>query len=235
MAQRAAGPVAVAISVAAAEATSAAAEEEISVAAVSRSIILGVALAFALVAPAGAQVQEVAKALTSDPVYVDPDAELAGQVDADALRARIKSAGATPTFIAVLPASAANGSAGRTLVSLRTAVGRKGTYALALGREFRTFSDGFDAAPAGTSARSAHPDNLQDALVAFIDTTGKQKDDAGSGGSGAGALIALLLLVAARGRGSLPADQPPPEPRRRARRPVRGRPDQPAGRLRAPR
>ena len=84
-------------------------------------------------APAAAQsgVDKAASALKSDPVYVDPSAELADQVDADALQARIKSAGAAPLFIAVLPQSAQVNSAGRTLVALRQAVGRKGTYALA--------------------------------------------------------------------------------------------------------
>ena len=66
----------------------------------------------------------------------------------------------------MLPQSAQVNSAGRTLIALRNAVGRKGTYALAVGNEFRTLSDGFDAAAAGEAARSAHPDDLQATLVA---------------------------------------------------------------------
>ena len=75
-------------------------------------------------------------------------------------------------FIAVLPESAIAGSAGRTLIALREAVGREGTYALAVGDEFRTLSD-YDAAEAGDAARAAHPDDLQATLLAFIDETGR--------------------------------------------------------------
>ena len=64
--------------------------------------------------------------VAADPVYVDPGAELAGQVDAAALRARIDAQGAAPLFIAVLPESAIEGSAGRTLIALREAVGESG-------------------------------------------------------------------------------------------------------------
>jgi len=151
-----------------------------------------------LAAPAGAQsgVDAAANALANRSVYVDPNAELAGQVDADALEARIKSAGAAPMYIAVLPASAQVGSAGRTLIALRQATGRKGTYALAVGDEFRTLGDGFDAAAAGQSARNAHPDDLQATLTAFIDSTGKAQDDAGGDGSSMGALLVVVLLIA---------------------------------------
>jgi hypothetical protein len=158
--------------------------------------VLALLLFLAFAAPAGAQsVDAAANALKSDPVYVAPDAELASQVDADALKARIDSAGAAPLFIAVLPQSAQVNSAGRTLIALREAVGRKGTYALAVGNEFRTLGDGFDAASAGDAARKAHPDDLEATLETFIDTAGKAQDDAGAGGSSAGALIAILVLI----------------------------------------
>jgi hypothetical protein len=181
---------------AAAVAATLAAEEEISVAAVSKALVATVLVFLAFAVPAGAQsVNAAANALKGDPVYVDPDAELASQVDADALRARIKSAGAAPLLIAVLPQSAQVNSAGRTLIALRQAVGRKGTYALAVGNEFRTLGDGFNAASAGDAARKAHPDDLEATLVAFIDTAGKAQKDAGAGGSSAGAVIAVLLLI----------------------------------------
>ncbi|WP_028067920.1 hypothetical protein [Solirubrobacter soli] len=156
----------------------------------------------ALAAPARADVKSAADALAGDPVYVDPSAELADQVDADALRARIKSAGAAPLYIAVLPASDQTGSAGRTLIALRQATGRKGTYALAVGNDFRTLGDGFNAAAAGQTARSAHPNDLQATLEQFIDAAGKAQDDAGAGGSGAGALIAVVLLLVVVGGGA---------------------------------
>ena len=176
-----------------------------------RLLALVVVAVLALAAPAGAQsVDTAADALKSDPVYVAPDAELASQVDADALAARIESAGAAPMFIAVLPQSAQVNSAGRTLVALRRAVGRKGTYALAVGNEFRTLGDGFNAASAGAAARKAHPDDLQATLIAFIDATGKAQKDAGAGGSGAGALIAIVLLHRRPCRRRVPDRQPPP-------------------------
>jgi hypothetical protein len=169
-------------------------------AATSRAARLaGAALAalLALAAPAGAQddVASVAAALRADHVYVSPDAELAGQVDADALRERVRTAGASPTFIAVLPSSAVDESPGRTLVALREATGERGTYALVVGNEVRTLSDFYDgAAAAGDQARAAHPDDLQAALAAFIDTTGRERPE--GGGSSAGALFALLVLGA---------------------------------------
>jgi hypothetical protein len=152
----------------------------------------------AVAAPARAQsVNAAANALRAgDPVYIAPDAELASQVDADALKARIDSAGAAPLYIAVLPQSSQVNSAGRTLIALREAVGRKGTYALAVGNEFRTLSDGFDGAAAGDAARKAHPDDLEATLETFIDAAGKAQDDAGAGGSGAGAVIAVIVLLA---------------------------------------
>ncbi len=172
-------------------------------AAAFRALVLGLAVMFVAVAPAGAQsgVTGAAEALRSDPVYVDPSAELADQVDADALRAEITSAGAAPMYIAVLPASASSESAGRTLIALREAVGKDGTYALALGDEFRTLSDDFDAAKAGDAARAAHPDDLEATLTAFIDQTGKEQADSGGSSSSIGSLfvIVLLLLLAVGG------------------------------------
>jgi hypothetical protein len=168
--------------------------------------VLGLVALLVTAAPAGAQsgVDAAIDALKSDPVYVDPDAELASQVDAGALRARIKSAGAAPMFIAVLPADASSGSAGRTLIAMRQDVGKSGTYALALGDEFRTLSDDFDASGAGDAARAAHPDDLQATLIAFIDRAGKENgssSSSGSGGSSIGGLlvVAFLILLAAAG------------------------------------
>jgi hypothetical protein len=171
------------------------------------SLLLGaVLLLLAAAGTAAAQggVGAAVSALKNDPVYVDPDAELADQVDAGALRARIKSAGAAPMFIAVLPADASSGSAGRTLIAMRQDVGQNGTYALALGDEFRTLSDDFDASGPGDAARAAHPDDLQATLIAFIDRTGREHNGSGASsgsGSSAGSLlvVAFLILVAAGG------------------------------------
>jgi hypothetical protein len=162
-----------------------------------RALLLAAILLLATPAASPAQdaVQTAASALRSDPVYVAPDAELAAQVDAAALRARIASAGATPMFIAVLPKSASGSSPGRTLVALREATGKAGTYALVVGSEFRSLSDVIDnGAGAGDAAHAAHPDDLQAALIAFIDHAGHK--GAASTGSGAGGAVAAFLAVA---------------------------------------
>jgi hypothetical protein len=161
-----------------------------------RALALAVLLLLALPGVAAAQVEDPANALKSDPVYVDPGAELADQVDAAALRARI---GTAPIYVAVLPASAVEDSPARTLIALRKAVGENGTYALAVGDEFRTLSDSFDAADPGDAARAANPDDLQAALLAFVDTARREGADSRSGsgsGSGAGGVLAAIFAVA---------------------------------------
>jgi hypothetical protein len=157
------------------------------VAAISRTLLLALVALLALPGAAAAQVLDAADALRSDSVYVDPEAERAGDVDAAALRREI---GAKPVFIAVLPASAVEGSPGRTLVTLRQEVGEPGTYALVVGDELRTL-------PAG-AASSAQPGDLQAELTRIA-------SDAGSGESGSmvGSILALLVLIAVAAGGVL--------------------------------
>lgn len=149
--------------------------------------VLLVALLALLAFPAGAAaqtVQDAASALRSDPVYVADGAELAGQVDAAALRSQI---GETPVFVAVLPESAVEGSAGRTLIALREAVGENGRYALVVGDELRTLP-----AEPGEQARADHPDDLQAALTQFVDES--RSSGGGSGGTIGAVLVGLVLL-----------------------------------------
>jgi hypothetical protein len=162
-----------------------------------------VALFFASPARAQGDLGQDAGALRSDPVYIDPGAELAGQVNANDLRNEIAASDAAPLFVAVLPQSATSGSAGRTLIALRQAVGQKGTYALAVGKEFRTLSDFYDAAAAGDAARAAHPDDLQAALKRFIDTTATKRKHSGSSSAAAGIVALLIIVVVAVGGGLL--------------------------------
>lgn len=160
--------------------------------------LLALALLLVFAAPASAQsLSAVGDTLRTDHVYVDPGAELADQVDADALKAKIGNA---PTFIAVLPAGAEQSSAGRTLVALRQATGVSGTYALAIGDEFRTLSDEFgNGAQAGQTIRAKHPDDLGAALNAFVDRAAQEREGGGVGGLIVGALVVLLLLGLAVG------------------------------------
>ncbi|MBE2314985.1 hypothetical protein DVA67_003300 [Solirubrobacter sp. CPCC 204708] len=150
-----------------------------------RAALLGAVLSLAVPAVAAAQtVQDAASALRSDHVYVAEGAELAGQVDADALRNQI---GDQQIFVAVLPESAVDGSAGRTLGELRQAVGESGRYALVVGDELRTIP-----AEEGLEARAAHPDDLQAALTQFLD----ESESAGGGAGGAiAAIVAGLVLL----------------------------------------
>ena len=155
--------------------------------------VLAVLLALlAFPAAAAAQsVDEAARALRTDPVYVAPGAELAGQVDAAKLRGEI---GERLVFVAVLPESAVQGSAGRTLLALRNAVGKKGRYALAVGNDLRTLP-----AEPGEQAHADHPDDLQAALSQFV-------EDSESGGGGstlAGVLVGLVLVGVVVGGGML--------------------------------
>ena len=148
--------------------------------------VLAVVLAV-LAFPAGAAAQDVneaASALKNDPVFVAPGAELAGQVDAAALREAI---GEQRVFVAVLPQSAVEGSAGRTLIALREAVGEEGRYALAVGDDFRTLP-----ADAGEDARAAHPDDLQATLTQFIDES--ESSGSGAGGTIAGVIVGIVLV-----------------------------------------
>jgi hypothetical protein len=139
---------------------------------------------------AGAQIQEAAQSLRSDPVYVDPSAELARAVDAAELREEIREEGATPMFVAVLPASAA-ASPDSALLELREAVGLSGTYAVVVGNSFRAGSDLFPVAGEASAAAQENQGDLQDALEDFIERVGERRT--GGGGLSAGLLILLAL------------------------------------------
>ena len=171
-----------------------------------RSALIVLAFLLASAAPASAQsIDDVGASLRTDHVYVDPGAELADQVDADALKAKIGNA---PTFVAVLPASAEQSSAGRTLVALRQATGVSGTYALAIGDDFRTLSDEFgDAAQAGNTIRAKNPDDLQATLTAFADRAAQEREGGGSGGLIVGVLVIGLFLALVGGAFALIASR----------------------------
>ncbi len=152
-------------------------------------LLLALALFAVLAAPARAQsLDEVAAKLKTDHVVVED-----GSVDADALKAKI---GSDPTFIAVLPPSAIEGSAGRTLIALRQAVGVSGSYALVAGDEFRTLSDEFDnAAQVGDTLKAQHPDDLQATLEAYVGRAAVERNN-GGGGAAVGAVVGALFLLA---------------------------------------
>ena len=90
-----------------------------------------------------------------NPVYVDTNAERAlADDEVDELRAAIRGAN-TPIYIAVLPASAADGAGGdpdEVARQLAEAVGRPGTFGVVVGDSFRA---GSSELPAGRAAELA--------------------------------------------------------------------------------
>ena len=161
-------------------------------------------LVFAPSAAAQDDIQAAAEALRRDPVYVAPGAELAGQVDVDALRDRIRSSGASPMYVAVLPGDAA-ASPDEALTALHDAVGLRGTYAVVAGRSFRAGSDLFRVAGEASAAAQSH-DDVEGALEDFIGRVGDLRagrQPSGSGGGGGSGSFGIVLLVLLLGVGGV--------------------------------
>jgi hypothetical protein len=179
---------------------------------VRRLILLASATAALVLVPAaqaGPIIDRAVAALNSDPVYVDPAAELApSPAGQDRLRRKIDSAGAGPVYIAILPTAAeqeAGGSPDGVLQAIHDALGRKGTYAAVIGRHFRAGSDVLSPGVAGrlaTEALAAHRgQGVTATLLDLVDRVATERS-AGNGGGGSGggqpsggggALIGLLI------------------------------------------
>jgi len=192
--------------------------------AVSRACLLLLATLLALPAPALAQetltggaLSEAAQALSSTTVYVDPEAERAiGEDEAERLRERIRSAGAGPLRIAILPAGAADEAGGdpsAALAEIANQVREPGAYAAVIGSSLRAGSSLGDDLPRGTAAEAARealaaeaPDTYA-VLADFVDRLGDARrgessfggsgDGGGGGGIGGGAFLLLLLGIPA--------------------------------------
>src|SRR3954469_14262908 len=168
------------------------------------AIALLMLLVFAPSAAAQDDIQAAAEALRRDPVYVAPGAELAGQIDADALREKIHSSGASPMYVAVLPGDAA-ASPDEALTALHDAVGLRGTYAVVAGRSFRTGSDLPRVAAEASAAAQSH-DDVQGALEDFTGRVGDMRagrQPSGSGGGGGSGSFGIVLLVLLAGVGGM--------------------------------
>jgi hypothetical protein len=170
------------------------------------------ALAFAPGAAAGPQLDEAASSLQTDPVYVDPSAELAiDDAEQARLRQKIDTAGAGPVYVAILRQSAeqeAGGDPDGVVQAIHDALGRRGTYAVVVGRHFRAGSDGVlargVAGRLATEALNAHRgQGVTATLVDFVDRVAQARASGGTDGGGGdgnepsgggGALIGLLLL-----------------------------------------
>ena len=177
-----------------------------------RLLLLASATAAAVVlvpaAQAGPIIDRAVAALNSDPVYVDPAAELAASpADQDRLRRHIDTAGAGPVYIAILPTAAeqeAGGSPDGVLQAIHDALARKGTYAAVIGRHFRAGSDVLPPGVAGrlaTEALAAHRgEGVTPTLLDLVDRVAAERSSGGDGGGsggqpsgGGGAVIGLLI------------------------------------------
>ncbi|MDP1803729.1 MAG: hypothetical protein Q8K72_01045, partial [Acidimicrobiales bacterium] len=181
-----------------------------------RLLLLLALLLLAPASPAAAQVTPLdaaASALRNNPVYVDGSAELASDIDADRLRALIRS-GESPIFVAVLPASV--GDANQMPTELANKVGLRGTYAVVTGRSFRAGSNVLPAGQAGTLATASFQARSERGVGAVVETFVDRVNDAASGqsagggtasggdsressGSGSGGVLLLLFLIAGGG------------------------------------
>lgn len=177
-----------------------------------RVALLASAAAAFLLAPAaeaGPLVDRAVAGLRTDPVYVDPAAELAIlPADQDRLRQKIDAAGAGPVYIAILPAAAENEAGGGpdgVLQAIHDGLARPGTYAAVIGRHFRAGSEGvLDRGVAGvlaTEALKAHTgEGVTATLLDFIDRVAEARRNSGGGGgggqpSGAGGVLIGVLLA----------------------------------------
>jgi hypothetical protein len=169
-------------------------------------VLLAVAATPAL-AHAQGQIEDAARALASDPVYVAPGAERAlSSAQAGELRRRIERGDAGPVYVAVLPAAAvdeAGGSADEVVPQLYRALGRQGTFAVVAGNHFRAGSSNLHgASDAGTAALNAHAgDGVAAVLTDFVDRVADLRagrsgggGGSGAGGDGASATGPLILL-----------------------------------------
>mgnify|MGYP000005730221 CR=1 FL=1 len=176
-------------------------------------------LASLLLVPASSAAAQVssldaaASALRSNPVYVDGSAELAGDIDADRLRSRIRG-GESPIFVAVLPASA--GDANQMPTELANKVGLRGTYAVVTGRSFRAGSNVLPTGQAGALATASFQARSDSGVGSVLETFVDRVNEAASGqsagggtasggdtressGSGSGGILLVLLLLAGGG------------------------------------
>jgi hypothetical protein len=178
-----------------------------------RAVAFAIALAAVVLAPAtahGAQeagplVDEAARALRTDPVFVHPDAEYPlNDEETERLRERIAESQAGPIYIAVLPDEAraeAGGDASEVVQLLGEALGRDGTYGVVVGDEFWAGSTEFESAPiADEAVREQGEEGVSAVLMYFVD----RLNEVAQGGSttsedpssGFGLLPVVLILGA---------------------------------------
>ncbi len=160
-------------------------------------------------------VAQVGRALRTDPVFVEPDAERAlSEDEAESLRSAIMSAG-TPIFVAVLPQSVLDVAGGDPAVltsDVAAATDLAGTYAVLAGDSFRAGSTWLPSGEAGRLASAAFQAHASEGPAAvlrdFVERVGgaaseagtegglpDQRGSASSDGDGGGLGLAPVLLI----------------------------------------
>jgi hypothetical protein len=162
----------------------------------------------AAAAPAHAQgtLADAARALETDPIYVDESAEraLTGS-EVSRLRDQIGERGAGPMYVVVLPESARDEAGGDPTAALREIaqeLREPGTYAGVIGDSFRAGSVGVDV-PASELARESLDARGTDGTFAvlsdFVQRVGEARSggggSSGGGGGGGGGFPWFLLLL----------------------------------------
>lgn len=206
-------------------------------------VLLAAALA-ASVAHAGPLVDRAVAALREDPIFVHPDAERAiPPSDAERLRSRIREADAGPIYVAILPNAVRDEAGGDTSAVLGLVVrrlGRRGTYAVVAGNQFRAAGTDFPVrALADDAFRARGRDGVTATLLDFVDRVASARsaqaaEPAGGGGedqsSGGLGLLGILGAIAAGAIGLQAGRRPPswtfargsPRSPRRSPNPSRG-------------
>ena len=156
-------------------------------------------------APARAQdeLASAAAALQNDPVYVSPQAaDALPPAQADALRRRIQERGATPMYVAVLPAGAENEAGGdmtEALKRLVDGVRGNGSYVLVSGRRVRTASNvvrisGLTREVLAEDKGASTSELLGDLVDAVGEERGQEAGGGDGGGGGSGGSTGLILV-----------------------------------------
>ncbi|WP_245930529.1 chemotaxis protein CheA [Allonocardiopsis opalescens] len=144
---------------------------------------------------------EVASALRSDPLFVDPAVEGLSGSQADAIRSAAQNAG-SPLYYVILPEGSLTTRAETItfLDDVRADVG-EGTYAALVGGSFVPVSDTMsDSQLADMSAAAGGEANQTDALVRFAAEM-NEAEEAGAAGGVFGAVLAGILVLGLVGGG----------------------------------
>jgi hypothetical protein len=173
----------------------------------ARVALLIVLLAAAAPAHAQDTLSEAARALESNPVYVDEGAERAlTDSEVERLREQIRKTGAGPLYVVVLPESASDEAGGDPTGALREIaqeLREPGTYAGVIGDSFRAGSVGVDVAASELARESLDARGTDGTFAVLSDFTrrvgevrsGGEGSSGGGGGGGGGFPWLLALLI----------------------------------------